>query len=55
VQRMFERSISELDVRQILELGEIIESYPDELPLPYSPHPGLLRQSPRAYRCRRCA
>jgi len=31
---MFERSISELDVRQILELGEIIESYPDELPYP---------------------
>jgi hypothetical protein len=31
---MFEREISEEDVRQVLETGEIIESYPDDEPYP---------------------
>ncbi|MEA3376093.1 MAG: DUF4258 domain-containing protein [Chloroflexota bacterium] len=29
IQRMFEREISEENVRQVLETGKTIESYPD--------------------------
>jgi hypothetical protein len=31
---MFEREISQEDVRQVLETGTIIESYPDDEPYP---------------------
>jgi len=34
VRRMFERAISMDDVRQALAQGEVIESYPDDTPLP---------------------
>ncbi len=32
IQRMFERGISIADVRRVLETGEVIERYPDDLP-----------------------
>jgi uncharacterized protein DUF4258 len=31
---MFERSISPADVREIVESGEIINDYPDDIPYP---------------------
>jgi hypothetical protein len=34
VQRMFERRISVGNVRQVLEIGEMIEDYSDEMPAP---------------------
>ena len=34
VQRMFERKISPGNVRQILESGELIEDYSDDMPAP---------------------
>lgn len=34
LQRMFERGITEPDVRDVLEHGETIEVYPDDLPFP---------------------
>lgn len=34
IQRMFEREISETEVRQVLEAGTVIESYPDDEPYP---------------------
>ena len=34
VQRMYERRISERDVREILTAGETIEQYPDDTPYP---------------------
>lgn len=34
VQRMFERRISEENVRQVLQTGEMIEDYSDEMPRP---------------------
>ncbi len=34
VQRMFERGISDTDVRDVLENGQVIEAYPDDLPFP---------------------
>lgn len=34
IQRMFEREISEADVRQVVKTGTIIESYPDDEPYP---------------------
>lgn len=34
IQRMFERKISVEDIRSVLENGEIIESYADDLPYP---------------------
>jgi len=34
VQRMYQRRVSEADVRHILETGETIESYPDDTPYP---------------------
>jgi hypothetical protein len=34
VQRMFERSITEADVRQIVLTGEVIEDYPTDWPYP---------------------
>jgi hypothetical protein len=34
MQRMFERRISDADVRGILENGEVIEAYPHDLPYP---------------------
>ena len=36
LQRMFERGISEADVREILEDGEVIEHKPDDVPYPSS-------------------
>ena len=34
VQRMFERSISDVDVRKVLVDGVMIEDYPDDQPYP---------------------
>ncbi len=34
VERMFERQISEADVREILTRGETIEAYPQDTPYP---------------------
>jgi hypothetical protein len=34
VRRMFERGISEDDVRHVLAAGEVIEEYPGDLPYP---------------------
>jgi hypothetical protein len=34
LQRMFERQISEEDVREVLRRGEVIETYPDDTPDP---------------------
>ena len=34
IQRMFERRISEENVRQVLRSGEMIEDYSDEMPFP---------------------
>lgn len=34
IQRMFERRVSEENVRQVLQSGEMIEDYSDEMPFP---------------------
>jgi len=34
LQRMFERRITEEDVRYVLETGETVEDYPDDRPYP---------------------
>ena len=34
VKRMFERKISEKEVRYALETGEVIEDYPEDIPYP---------------------
>lgn len=34
VRRMYERGISDEDVRHVLMLGDVIEEYPDDLPYP---------------------
>jgi hypothetical protein len=34
IQRMVQRSINEIDVRAVLESGEVIETYPDDTPFP---------------------
>jgi len=34
VQRMFERKVSAEEVRYVLEIGEVIEEYPDDTPYP---------------------
>ena len=34
LRRMFERGVSEIDVRAILEDGEVIRDYPDDRPYP---------------------
>ena len=36
IQRMFERHVSEENVRQVLRSGEVIEDYSDEMPFPSS-------------------
>ncbi|MFA6043472.1 MAG: DUF4258 domain-containing protein [Phycisphaerales bacterium] len=36
VQQMFRRGVSEVDVRDVIENGEVIEEYPDDLPFPAS-------------------
>jgi len=34
IKRMFQRRISEEDIRHVLTTGEVIEEYPDETPYP---------------------
>ena len=34
IKRMFERGISEADVRAVIDLGEVIQEYPDDVPYP---------------------
>ena len=34
VKRMFERSVNESEILEVLELGEVIEEYPDDYPFP---------------------
>jgi len=36
IQRMFERRFSEENVRQVMQSGEMIEDYSDEMPYPSS-------------------
>jgi hypothetical protein len=45
IQRMFERRVSEVDVRHVLQTGEMIEDYSDEMP-----HPGGLMSGRRGNR-----
>jgi len=45
IQRMFERRISEENVRQVLQHGEMIEDYSEEMP-----HPGGLMSGRRGAR-----
>ncbi|MBI3163249.1 MAG: DUF4258 domain-containing protein [Chloroflexi bacterium] len=45
IQRMFERRVSEENVRQILQSGEMIEDYSSEMP-----HPGGLMSGRRGDR-----
>src|SRR5947207_1735254 len=34
IRRMFQRSISRDDIRQVIESGEVIEDYPNDYPFP---------------------
>jgi hypothetical protein len=34
IQRMVQRGINEIDVREVLTSGEVIEGYPDDTPYP---------------------
>ena len=34
IQRLFERSIDDIDIRKVLASGETIENYPDDTPYP---------------------
>jgi hypothetical protein len=34
IQRMFQRRISDADIRHVLKTGEVIEDYPDDKPYP---------------------
>ena len=34
IQRMFDRGVTDADVRYVLEYGKTIEDYPDDLPYP---------------------
>ncbi|MBZ0301194.1 MAG: DUF4258 domain-containing protein [Anaerolineae bacterium] len=34
IQKMFERGISQMDVRTVIEHGEVIREYPDDTPYP---------------------
>ena len=34
IQRMFQRQVTEEDVREIIRAGEVIESYPNDSPYP---------------------
>ena len=34
IQRMFQRGISEEDVRHVLDTGEVVREYPDDRPYP---------------------
>lgn len=34
VQRMFERGISRLEVRSVIDAGDVIEGYPEDTPYP---------------------
>ncbi len=34
IQRMFERRVSQADVRAVLDIGEAIERYPEDMPYP---------------------
>ncbi len=44
IQRMFERHVSDADVREILQRGETIEVYPDDKPYPSRLVLGHIRQ-----------
>jgi hypothetical protein len=46
IQRMFQRGITEVDVRILLETGEVIEEYPDELPYPSRLILGVVERRP---------
>ncbi len=34
IQRMFERNVTEIDIRNVLMNGELIENYPNDTPYP---------------------
>jgi len=34
IQRMFQRGISEEDIRHVLDVGQVIQEYPDDQPYP---------------------
>lgn len=43
---MFQRRISDSDIRELLGLGTIIEYYPDDLPYPSCLIPGIVNSRP---------
>ena len=46
IQRMYQRSISEPEVRHVITTGEIVEDYPDDTPYPSRLVPGWHGQRP---------
>lgn len=46
IKRMFRRNISDEDVKQVLENGEVIESYEDDLPYPSCLMLGWVQERP---------
>ena len=45
-QRMFQRSVSVDEVRQVMAMGEVIEDYPDDTPYPSSLILGWIKGRP---------
>jgi len=46
IKRMFERGIGELDVRAVIDRGEVIQEYPDDVPYPSHLILGWCRERP---------
>jgi len=46
IKRMFERGISETDVRAVIDFGEVIQEYPDDMPYPSRLILGWSREQP---------
>ena len=46
LRRMFEREVSIREVQAMIELGEIVTSYPDDLPYPSALMLGLVARRP---------
>ena len=46
LRQMFQRRISDSDIRELLGLGTMIEDYPDDVPYPQLSYLGNGKQSP---------
>ena len=46
IQRMFERNIGEEDILSVIQRGEVIENYPDDMPYPSHLILGNIRGKP---------